>query len=47
MNIDCYRNGKTVTASGSLKNGKKVESEYVKVEYDKYSKLPMLNVTYE
>lgn len=47
VNIDCYRNGKTVTASGSLKNGKKVESEYVKVEYDKYSKLPMLNVTYE
>lgn len=47
VNIDCYRNGKTVTASGSLKNGKKVESEYVKVEYDKHSKLPMLNVTYE
>ncbi len=46
-NVDCYRNGKTVTASGSLKNGKKIESEYVKVEYDKHSKLPMLNVTYE
>lgn len=46
-NVDCYRNGKTVTASGSLQNGKKIESEYVKVEYDKYSKLPMLNVTYE
>lgn len=47
VNVECYRNGKTVSASGSLKNGQQVESEYVKVEYDKSSKLPMLNVRYE
>ncbi len=47
MNITCYRKGKDVSITGSLKNGQKVESEYVKVEYDKHTKLPMLNVFYE
>lgn len=47
VNVMCYRNGKDISMTGSLKNGKKIESEYVKVEYDKFSKLPMLNVFYE
>lgn len=47
VNVKCYRKGKDISITGSLKNGQKVESEYVKVEYDKYTKLPMLNVFYE
>ena len=47
VNITCYRKGKDVSITGSLKNGQKVEPEYVKVEYDKHTKLPMLNVFYE
>lgn len=31
VNIDCYRNGKTVTASGSLKNGKKLNPSMSKL----------------
>lgn len=47
VNVKCYRKGKDISITRSLKNGKKIESEYVKVEYDKFSKLPMLNVFYE
>ncbi|MGG4608079.1 hypothetical protein [Providencia sp. Me31A] len=47
INVKCYRKGKDISITQSLKDGKKIESEYVKVEYDKYSKLPMLNMFYE
>lgn len=47
VNVKCYRKGKDISITRSLKEGQKIESEYVKIEYDKYSKLPMLNVFYE
>ena len=47
INVQCFRNGKNISTTGSLNSGKKIESDYVKVEYDKTSKLPMLNVIYE
>ncbi len=47
ISVKCYRKGKDISITRSLKEGQKIESEYVKVEYDKYSKLPMLNVFYE
>ncbi len=47
VNVQCFRNGKNESVKASLKNGRKLESDYVKVEYDKFSKLPMLNITYE
>lgn len=47
VNIKCYRKGKDISITGSLRGGKTIESDYVKVEYDKNTKLPMLNVFYE
>ncbi|GAB1438882.1 hypothetical protein MASR2M36_16410 [Providencia sp.] len=47
VSVNCYRKGKDISITSSLKEGRKIESEYVKVEYDKYSKLPMLNIFYE
>ncbi|HBO24181.1 MULTISPECIES: hypothetical protein [unclassified Providencia] len=47
INVQCFRNGKNISTTGSLKDGKKIESDYVKVEYDRTRKLPMLNVIYE
>lgn len=47
VNLECYRNGKNLTKTNSLKEAKKLSSDYVKVEYSQYNNKPTLNITYD
>ncbi|EFB73214.1 hypothetical protein PROVRUST_05302 [Providencia rustigianii DSM 4541] len=46
VNFECYRNGKNLTKTSSLKEAKKLSLSYVKVKYSQYKNKPMLNITY-
>lgn len=47
INLECYRNGKNLTKTSSLKNAKQLSSDYVKVEYNQFNNKPTLNITYD
>ncbi|AFH93266.1 TPA: hypothetical protein ACHWKL_000851 [Providencia stuartii] len=47
IDLECFRNGKNITKTSSLKNAKKLSSDFVKVEYNQFNNKPTLNVTYD
>ena len=47
VGLECYRNGKNLTKTSSLKNAKSLSSDFVKVEYNQFNNKPTLNITYD
>lgn len=46
VNLECYRNGKNLTKTSSLKEARRLSLSYVKVKYDQYNNKPTLSITY-
>lgn len=47
VDFECYRNGKNLTKTSSLKNAKKLSTDFVKVEYNQFNNKSTLNITYD
>lgn len=46
VDLECYRNGKNQIKTSSLREAKKLSSDFVKVEYNQYNNKPTLNISY-